>query len=113
MKARRRRVRGIGVPPPRRRPVRLGVVGAALIAGLLAGSTIGLLAGGEAPSSVQRPLEPANTPTPPRVEPVTPSTLLAWTPGGLPPGLGQAVTRIRGVERAVRVMSGTAWLSSS
>jgi hypothetical protein len=112
MKLRRRRVRGIGVPPPRRRPLRLGVVGVALVAGMLAGGTIGLLAGGQTPSSVLRPLEPANIPQP-KVEPVEPHTLLAWTPGGLPSGLGRAVSRIRGVAHVVSVASGTAWLSSS
>lgn len=108
---RRRRVRGIGVPPPRRRPVRLGVVAVALAAGLLAGGTIGLLAGGQAPSSVQRPLEPASKP--PAVAPLEPDTLLAWTPGGLPAGLGKSVSRIRGLDHVVSVVSGTAWLSSS
>ena len=111
MKRGRRRVRGIGVPPPRRRPVRLGVVAAALGAGLLTGGTLGLLSGGQSPSSVQRPLEPAATPPP--VQPLTPDTLLAWTPGGLPAGLGKSVGQIRGVAHVVSVLSGTAWLSSS
>jgi hypothetical protein len=88
------------------------VVGVALVAGMLAGGTIGLLAGGQTPSSVLRPLEPANLPQP-KVEPVEPHTLLAWTPGGLPSGLGRAVSRIRGVAHVVSVASGTAWLSSS
>src|SRR2546426_6274819 len=112
----RRRPRTIGVPPPRRRHVRLGVVGATLVAGLLAGSTIGLLAegGGEAPSPVQHPLEPtASLSPPPEVQPIEADTLLAWTPGGLPPGLGRAVGQFGAVDHVVSVVSGTAWLSSS
>jgi hypothetical protein len=39
--------------------------------------------------------------------------MLAWTPGGLPPGLGDAVARLPGVEHAVAVVSGTMWLTRS
>ena len=109
----RRRVRGIGVPPPRRQPVRLGVLALALGLGLLAGGTIGLLAEGQEPASVQRPPETASTPPPPPVQPLAPHTLLAWTPGGLPHGLAKAVSQIRVVDHVVSVVSGTAWLSSS
>src|SRR5919201_1257458 len=108
-----RRVRAIGVPPPRRRPLRLCVVGATLTAGLLAGSTIGLLTGGPVPSSVLRPLEPASPTPQPQVRPLQPDTLLAWTPGGLPRGLATEVARVRGIDHVVAVVSGTAWLSSS
>ena len=92
------------------------MVGATLVAGLLAGSTIGLLAegGGEAPSPVQHPLEPtASLSPPPEVQPIEADTLLAWTPGGLPPGLGRAVGQFGAVDHVVSVVSGTAWLSSS
>src|SRR5947199_313923 len=43
----------------------------------------------------------------------TPATLLAWTPGGLPDGLGRAVAKLPKVDHVVSVMSGTAWLTGS
>jgi len=102
-------------PPPKpyrrprraRRPALLG----ALAIGLVTGTLIGLSAKGPASSSVLRPLEPASPA--PQVQPVRADTLLAWTPGELPAGWGKTVGRIRGVEHAVSVVSGTAWLSSS
>jgi len=44
---------------------------------------------------------------------LAPDTLLAWTPGGLPDGLGRAVAKLPKVDRVVSVISGTAWLRSS
>ena len=39
-------------------------------------------------------------------------TLLAWTPGGLPPGYAESVRSLRGVRAAAEVRSGTAWLTA-
>lgn len=38
-------------------------------------------------------------------------TLLAWTPGGLPPGYVEAARRLPGVRAATEVRSGTVWLT--
>lgn len=40
------------------------------------------------------------------------TTLLAWTPGGLPPGLAGAARGIPGVSAVAEIRSGIAWLSS-
>lgn len=88
------------------------VVPIALAVGLAGGGAIGFLAQSRQP--------PAILPTPtsgsaelPDSEPIVPDTLLAWSPGGLPPGLGAAVRKLPGVEHVVTVRSGTIWLTSS
>jgi len=40
------------------------------------------------------------------------STILAWTPGGLPPGLAGTARAIPGVSAVAEIRSGIAWLSS-
>jgi len=40
------------------------------------------------------------------------TTILAWTPGGLPPGLAGAARAIPGVSAVAEIRSGIAWLSS-
>jgi hypothetical protein len=42
-----------------------------------------------------------------------PDTFLAWTPGGLPEGFADAVSRIPGIRRAVVVASDNVWLTRS
>jgi hypothetical protein len=84
----------------------------ALAAGLVLGGMLGFLAQGQP----EEPVAPSPAPSPPRLPPVrvlTPDTLLAWTPGGLPAGFGTAVARLRGVDHVVSVVSGTAWLTRS
>jgi hypothetical protein len=90
----------------------------ALLVGVGAGGAIGFMADrGVQPG----PPEPITSPDPlrgpagpsPTLTPIVPDTLLAWTPGGLPVGFGDSVRRLPGVERAVTVASGTAWLSAS
>jgi hypothetical protein len=88
------------------------VVPVALAVGLAGGGAIGFLAQGRPPPIAL----PSPGPAPeelPEVAPVEPDTLLAWTPGGLPSGLGAAVRGLPGVKHAVTVTSGTAWLTSS
>jgi hypothetical protein len=90
----------------------------ALVAGIVGGGALGLLAQG-APrlpqasvrSSAPTGGEPSASPSP--LEPVVPDTLLAWTPGGLPNGLAGRVARLRDVDHVVAVVSGTAWLDRS
>jgi hypothetical protein len=89
-----------------------GAVPVALAVGLVAGGLIGFAAQGQPQHSVFRPPEVAISP-PPITASITPDTLLAWTPGGLPKGLGNQVKSLRGVNKAVAVASGTAWLTSS
>src|SRR2546428_5768392 len=89
---------------------RFGAVPLALALGMVAGGLIGFVAQGQPQPSVYRPPEVA-IPTPPTTGPIIPDTLLAWTPGGLPKGLGARVKTLRGVTHAVAVVSGTAWLT--
>lgn len=88
------------------------VVPVALAVGLAGGGAIGFLAQGRPPPRVL-PSPTAGPEQLPEAEPVDPYTLLAWTPGGLPSGLGAAVRGLPGVNHVVTVASGTAWLTSS
>jgi D-alanyl-D-alanine carboxypeptidase len=49
----------------------------------------------------------------PPVTPEEPETFLAWVPGGLPEGFGEALDRIPGMRRSVIVRSGVGWLARS
>jgi hypothetical protein len=98
--------------PKRKGLARLGTLPLALAVGLVAGGLIGFAAQGQPQLAVFRPPEVGTSP-PPQTEAITPDTLLAWTPGGLPQGLGEQVRGLRRVEHVVSVMGGTAWLSSS
>ncbi len=40
-------------------------------------------------------------------------TLLAWTPGQLPPGIGERVAHLPGVDRVLTVVGGNVWLTRS
>jgi hypothetical protein len=88
------------------------VVPVALAVGLAGGGAIGFMAQGRPPPTVL-PSTPPGQEQLPEAEPVDPDTLLAWTPGGLPPGLGAEVRELPGVEHVVTVVSGTAWMTSS
>lgn len=83
----------------------------ALLVGLAGGGAVALLAQGR-PRTLTPDIGPI-PPDPPAVKPLTPDTLLAWVPGGLPPRLGGAVRPLPGVEHVVSVRSGTAWLTGS
>ena len=98
------------------------VTAVALGVGLVGGGALGLAVQGRplahrqptpaAGAGSSRP-SPSPSPSPAPVRLVTPDTLLAWTPGGLPPGLGAGVKKIAGVDHAVAVVSGTAWMTRS
>jgi D-alanyl-D-alanine carboxypeptidase-like protein len=92
--------------------MRFGTAPLALAVGVVAGGLVGFARQSLPESSVFRVPEVA-VPRSPATKPVTPDTLLAWTPGGLPAGLGEQVQATRGVTHAVSVASGTAWLTSS
>jgi D-alanyl-D-alanine carboxypeptidase len=89
----------------------------ALAVGLVGGAALGAVVQGDpdpAPPAIGELL--GSGPAPPAsegVQPLTPDTLLAWTPGGLPPGLEEAVRRLPAVDHAVAVVSGVAWLTRS
>jgi D-alanyl-D-alanine carboxypeptidase-like protein len=91
----------------------MAVVGIALVVGLAGGSLIGLLAQGEPPPPATRPPSAPPSFKPPVVRKLAPDTLLAWTPGGLPDGLGAAVAKLPKADHVVSVLSGTAWLIRS
>ncbi|HXF57263.1 MAG TPA: M15 family metallopeptidase [Actinomycetota bacterium] len=94
---------------------RLSALLLALAAGLAGGAGLGFVTQRTPPAERPTPVPQALTPAviPERVRPVRPDTLLAWTPGGLPPAFGERVGRLRGVDHVVTVMSGTAWLTAS
>ena len=96
--------------PPR--PSRLAVAGVALAVGLAGGGFIGLVTHTQPAPEVHRPSPPPSF-SPPTLRKLTPDTLLAWTPGGLPDGLGKAVAKLPKVAHVVSVISGTAWLTRS
>jgi hypothetical protein len=99
-----------GVSSPR--PNRMAVAGVALVVGLVGGGVFGLLTHSQPPPQVNQP-SPSPSFTPPPVRELAPDTLLAWTPGGLPDGLGKGVAKLPKVAHVVSVASGTAWLTSS
>lgn len=103
---------GLPSRPGTARSNRVAVTGVALVIGLAGGGLIGLLTHTQPAPHVNRP-SPVPSFTLPPVRKLVPDTLLAWTPGGLPDGLGKAVARLPKVDHVVSVISGTAWLSSS
>jgi hypothetical protein len=96
-------------------PYRMAAAGIALVVGLVGGGLIGLIAQGESRSQLPEAAQPSAAPSfrPPVVRKLTPDTLLAWVPGGLPSGLGAGVGKLPRVDHVVSVLSGTAWLTSS
>ena len=99
-----------------RSPLRGLAVVAALAAGLAAGGLAGLVAQGAPRPSIPGPApvtEPSVAPPAPAIRPAPADTLLAWVPGGLPPGFAAAVRRLTQVTRSVAVDSGTVWMNRS
>src|SRR5207302_1671913 len=90
---------------------RLVALTATLVVGLLIGGGVGFLAQGQPSPPIPGPS--VGSPALPAAEPLTPATLLAWTPGGLPPGLAAGVAALPGVRHVVAVTSGVAWMTRS
>ena len=84
----------------------LRVLVAALVGALVGGAvTLGM--------PLEDPRPPVRRPPPAELVKQAPiRTLLAWTPGGLPPGYADAVGRLPSVRAAAEVRSGTAWLTA-
>ncbi|MEX0832529.1 MAG: M15 family metallopeptidase [Actinomycetota bacterium] len=80
------------------------------LAGLVLGATLMLAVQGSAvvPGRTGRPIEPVK-----RLEKPPLETMLAWTPGMMPPGFAAKARRLDAVDHAVVVSSGTAWLTAS
>jgi hypothetical protein len=79
--------------------------------GLVVGGAVGFVSQGD-PAAVV--LDPGPRPSPPPViRTVSPDTLLAWTPGGLPDGFAKRIGRISGVVHVTSVRSGVAWMTAS
>ncbi|MEX2552094.1 MAG: M15 family metallopeptidase, partial [Actinomycetota bacterium] len=93
---------------------RLALLAAAL-AGALAGGLImlSLPTSGKMPPATKsgsgKVQQPAGSP---RLGKAPITTILAWTPGGLPPGLADSARAIPGVSSVAEVRSGISWLSS-
>ena len=80
--------------------------------GLTAAAFVGAVAGGLLVMALPVPgLRAPGDPQPIEVKPASIDTVLAWTPGGLPPGFAAAIRRLPAVDRVTAVRSGTAWLS--
>lgn len=89
---------------------RLTLIVAALVGALFGGALmISLPTAGR-----EQPLrnEPHSTQTARPLGKAPLTTLLAWTPGGLPEGLAESARTIAGVSAVAEVRSGTVWLSS-
>jgi hypothetical protein len=56
---------------------------------------------------------PTTTIAPPTEAAIEPRTILVWVPPRLPEGLASAVAGVQGVEQAVPVIGGTAWMTAS
>jgi hypothetical protein len=85
--------------------------------GSLAAAIAGAVAGAALTLSLTSPAQPriAGVPDGPRDPVVSEApipTLLAWTPGGLPPGYAPAVRDLDNVRSVVSVRSGVGWLSA-
>jgi hypothetical protein len=86
---------------------RTRVVAGAFVAGTLVGGAVMLavpvpgMPEGSPPGPTSRPAVLGDAPVP---------TLLAWTPGGLPPGYADSIAALRGVAAVTEVRSGVAWL---
>jgi hypothetical protein len=89
--------------------VRMAATAAAAIIGLVAGAVVGFATRGTE-AVILEPTSPGPVPV---VRPVAADTLLAWTPGGLPPGFARDVRRLPGIERVAAVSSGIAWMTAS
>ena len=86
--------------------------GVAAVIGIAVGGAVGLAANGGKPKATITPPPSAAAKLPP-LRPVVPQTMLAWTPGQLPPGLARHVAGLPTVAHAVPVVSGTGWLTRS
>lgn len=92
---------------------RLAVAGAAL-AGAVAGGTLmlSLPTAGQTPSTDAGSGSAKSTASARNVTKAAVPTLLAWTPGGLPEGFGEAARRIPGVRAVAEVASDLIWIDS-
>jgi hypothetical protein len=89
---------------------RAGIIALAAVVGLVAGGAVGFVSQ-DAPAVV---LDAGPPPSPPAViRTVTPDTLLAWIPGGLPKGFAGRVRTLPGVANLTSVRSGVAWMTAS
>ena len=93
-------------------------VGAGVLVGFVVGAVATLALQGEGREAAVRGGHPdlpgpASDATEPVAIPESPGTFLAWTPGGLPPGLVDGIARLGIVRRSVVVESDVAWLTRS
>jgi hypothetical protein len=96
-------------------------VSARRASGVLAATVVGFVAGAVLTLALQGaaiiPEEPSPPETPEMPDPILseelPDTFLAWTPGGLPAGFSDAVSRMPSVHGAVVVASDNTWLTRS
>ncbi|MFN2590276.1 MAG: M15 family metallopeptidase [Actinomycetota bacterium] len=82
----------------------------AAVVGLIAGGAVGLAGRDRSTAAI---LDPGSAAPLPAVRAVSPDTLLAWIPGGLPGGFTRRVGRVDGVADVTSVTSGVAWMTAS
>ncbi len=114
---RSRHERAPGVADGVRRLRRAGrplAVAVALVVGIMGGGAAGLVASGSAVPNTDPggPIGGGSSPVP-KVRILGASTLLVWTPRGLPAWFDRRVAALPGVEHAVGVWSGTLWARSA
>lgn len=90
--------------------MRRGWLVVAALGGVLTGAAAGLSVPAEHTVTRDPEVEPEARALP-VVGPAPLGTLLAWTPGGLPPDLPEQARRVPGIDRVAVVRSGTAWMT--
>ena len=84
--------------------------GLALAAAALAGAVVGVAVTLSLPVTAYRAGPPSPSPSSPVLGAAPVPTLLAWTPGRLPPGYAARVAALRSVRAVTVVRSGVTWL---
>jgi hypothetical protein len=85
---------------------------AALVAGIVVGA-VGTIAIQSAGFQAERTGSPARPGVSPDTVPERPTSFLAWSPGGVPPGFARAIARLPEIERVTVVAEDNAWLVRS
>ena len=88
---------------------------AATAFGLLVGAVVVMTAEGLSRETSPDAIPRVRSSTPVKLSKTAPPTsrvLLAWAPGGLPPGAAERVATLPGIERVTTVVAGMDWLPS-
>jgi hypothetical protein len=86
---------------------------AGLVVGLILGATLTLAVQSRGQQLNDAPAGASNTRPTPEGDPEAPATLLAWVPGGLPPGFSRSVAGLPSVDRVTAVDEDNVWMTRS